>query len=143
MEDLPIMLSRCSVFTNEEIDIDRPIPVVPKSHDSALNEKQLIDYKDRRVRFLSWLLKFGKNPKKAEGYSPYTVYGTAYRTADFDLWLWEQKNGYKSPPESDDAAAYMDYLALSDKSRVMKGKAQGGRIVDFERIHSLECQDLL
>lgn len=44
MEDLPITLSRCNVFTNEEWDTERPIPVVPKSHDGALNEKQLVDY---------------------------------------------------------------------------------------------------
>jgi integrase len=126
MEDLPITLSRCNVFTNGELDTERSIPVVPKSHDGALNEKQLVDYKDRRVRFLSWLLKVGKSPEKATGYSPYTVYSTAYRTARFDLWLWEQKNEYKYPPQSDDAAAYMDWLAFSDQSQVMKGKAQEG-----------------
>ena len=47
--DLPITLSRCPVFTNGEIDTDRPIPVVPESHDFALTEKQLVDYRDRRV----------------------------------------------------------------------------------------------
>jgi integrase len=124
MEDLPITLSRCPEYTNGEIDTDRPIPVVPKSHDCVLTEKQLVDYKDSRVQFLSWLLNVGKTPEKAEGYSPYTVYSSAYRTARFDLWLWEQKNEYKHPPEADDAAAYMDYLAVSDKSQVEKGKAQ-------------------
>jgi integrase len=122
--DLPITLSRCPLFTNGDIDTDRPIPVVPKSHDYALTKKQLVDYKDRRVQFLSWLLKIGKHPDKAEGYSPYTVYGTAYRTAKSDLWLWEQKNEYKQPPDDEDAAAYMDYLAVSDKSQTVKGKAQ-------------------
>lgn len=34
------------------------------------------------------------------------------------------KNEYKHPPDSDDAAAYMDYLAVSDKSQPEKGKAQ-------------------
>ena len=73
MTDLPITLSRCPVFTNGNIDTDRPIPVVPKSHDGALIEKQLVDYRDRRVEFLSWLLNVGKRPDKAEGYSSYTV----------------------------------------------------------------------
>ena len=78
-----------------------------------MTERQLVDYRDRCVEFLSWLLNVGKRPGKAEGYSPYTVYGTAYRTARFDLWLWEQKNEYKHPPDDEDAAAYMDYLAVS------------------------------
>ena len=42
--DLPITLSRCPLFTNGDIDTDRPIPVVPKSHDCALTKKQLVDY---------------------------------------------------------------------------------------------------
>lgn len=126
MTDLPITLSRCPISPDSNEDRERPIQVVPKSHDGVLNEKQLVDYKDHRARFLSWLLKVGKYPEKAEGYSEYTVYSTAYRTARFDLWLWEQKNGYKYPPDSDDAAAYMDWIALSDKSQVMKGKAQEG-----------------
>jgi len=70
------------------------------------------------------LFNVGKNPDKAEGYSPYTIYSTAYHTANFDLWLWEQKNEYKYPPDDDDAAAYMDYLAVSDKSQTEKGKTQ-------------------
>jgi integrase len=122
--DLPIMLSRCPLFTKGDIDTDRHIPVVPKSHDGVLSEKQLVDYKDRRIEFLSWLFNVEKNPDKAEGYSPYTIYSTAYRTANFDLWLWEQKNEYKYPPDDDDAAAYMDYLAVSDKSQTEKGKTQ-------------------
>ena len=64
MKDLPIMLSRCDVFADGESGSERPIPVVPKSHDSALDEKQLLDYKDQRKKFRSWLLNFGKNPEK-------------------------------------------------------------------------------
>ena len=108
MNDLSIPLSRCPVSDTVELDPSRAIPVVPKTHDGVLNEKQLLDYKEQRAQFLSWLLKVGKRPVKAEGYSPYTVFSTAYRSARFDLWLWEQKGKYHYPPESDDAAAYMD-----------------------------------
>jgi hypothetical protein len=87
MEDLPITLSRCPEFTYGEIDYERRIPVVPKSHDSVLTEKQFVDYKDSRVRSPSCLFNAGKTPEKAEGYSPYTIYFTAYRTAKFDLWI--------------------------------------------------------
>jgi site-specific recombinase XerD len=122
--DLPITLSRCDVSIHSDFDPERSIPVVPKTHDGVLTEKQLVDYSDLREQFLSWLLKVGKNPEKAEGYSPYTVYSTASRTARFDLWLWEQRNEYYWPPESEDAAAYMEWLAFSDKSQTVKGKAQ-------------------
>lgn len=55
MTDLAIMPSRCPEFTNGETDTDRPIPVVPKSHDGVLMDKEPVDYLYRRVRFLSWL----------------------------------------------------------------------------------------
>ena len=118
------MLSRYPSFTKGEAEVEDRIPVVPQSHDGELTEKQLVDYKDTRLKFLSWLIHFGKDPEKAKGYSPYTVFSSAYRTARFDLWLWQQKNEYRNPPQPDDAAAYMDHLALSDKSQVEKGKAQ-------------------
>ena len=122
--ELPITLSRCPVSTKVDLDPGRAISVVPKTHDDALNERQLVDYRDQRMRFLSWLLQIGKSPEKAQGYSQYTVYSDAYRTARFDLWVWEQSGRYKWPPDADDAADYMDHLAMSDQSQVMKGKAQ-------------------
>jgi len=41
----------------------------------------------------------GKNPEKAEGYSDYTAYETAYRTARFDRWAWNREERYSIPPE--------------------------------------------
>jgi len=91
--------------------------VVPKSHDGALNEKQLVGLQRQESPIPVMAVEGWKVPEKATGYSPYTVYSTAYRTARFDLWLWEQKNEYKYPPQSDDAAAYMDWLAFSTRVR--------------------------
>lgn len=68
----------------------------------------------------------GKDPNKADGYSEYTVYSTAYRTARFDEWSWENRGEYHYPSTADDAAAYMDWLAFSDKGRTEKGKSQEG-----------------
>lgn len=66
-------LSRCTESVGVEIDLNRSIVVIPKTHDDVLTEKQLINYKEQRVKFLSWLLNVGENPSKAKGYSPHTV----------------------------------------------------------------------
>ncbi len=124
--DLPITLERCDVGFDGNLDPGRSIVVVPQSHDGELTEKQLVDYKDQRIQFLSWLLSVGKNPRKADGYAPYTVYSDAYRTARFDRWVWEQAGRYKYPPDAEDAHDFMEHLAYSDKGRVEKGKLQEG-----------------
>lgn len=126
MHELPLTLSRCPTFTSGKPDCERPIPVIPQSHDGELTDKQFIDYRDTRTQFLSWLLNIGKQPDKGEGYSPYTVYSTAYRTAEFDLYAWEQHGDYKYPLDATDADDYMEYLLYSDQSQTMKGKAQEG-----------------
>lgn len=64
----------------------------------------------------------GKNPTKAKGYSPYTVAGTADRTARFDLWRWEHPDGYYIPPTKEDAVAYMGEVATWDVAESTKGK---------------------
>jgi integrase len=123
-EDLPITLQRCVVSCTSKLDPGRKISVVPKTHDGVLNEKQLVDYRDQRARFLSWLLNVGKSPTKGEGYSAYTVYSTSYRTARFDKWVWQQRGEYHYPPDEADAQDFFEYLAFSDKGRVEKGKLQ-------------------
>lgn len=124
--DLPIGLENCGVKLNGDLDPGRSIPVVPQSHDHVLTERELVDYKAQRVKFLSWLLNVGKNPDRAEGYAEYTVYSTAYRTARFDKWLWEERGSYVYPPSKDDADDYLDYLAYSDVGQTEKGKLQEG-----------------
>ena len=79
--DLPIGLENCDVKLNGDLDPGRSIPVVPQSHDDVLTEKELVDYKAQRVKFLSWLLNVGKDPDRAKGYAEYTIYSTAYRTS--------------------------------------------------------------
>lgn len=98
--------------------------MVPKSHDDVLTDKQRVDYRAYREQFLTWLLKVGKNEEKAEGYSPYTVYATGYRTAAFDKWMWEEQDEYRIPPAQSDAEAYIGDVAFSDRSQSTKGKIQ-------------------
>lgn len=125
-EDLPRTLARCNVISHDEMEPNRSILIVVKSNEERLSEKQLLDYHEYRKRFLSWLLNIGKDPETADGYSPYTVYGTNYRTARFDRWVWDHRDGYHIPPTFEDAQAYLQELAYSDKSQTAKGKAQEG-----------------
>lgn len=87
--DLPIGLKRCDVSLNGDLDPGRSIPVVPKSHEGVLTEKELVDYKDQRVKFLSWLLNFGKSPDK--GNSVAFDVGTITFRAWFVIHLHPQK----------------------------------------------------
>ena len=120
----PNSLTDCDVIDPGEIDPGRSIVLVPKSHHSVTTEKQRVDYWNYRKQFLTWLLKVGKNEEKAEGYSPYTVYATGYRTAAFDKWVWQERGGYQIPPEQEDATAYIEEIAFSDRSQPTKGKIQ-------------------
>jgi hypothetical protein len=47
------------------------ITVVTEPSAELLNERQQIDYRNQREQCLEWLLVFGKDPKKAEGYAHY------------------------------------------------------------------------
>ena len=125
--ELPLTLSRCTETDGSVSDLNRGIMVIPETHESVLTDKQLINYKEHRTKFLSWLLNVGKDPERAEGYSPHTIYGTAYRTARFDKWRWEEFGGYSMPPTEEEAQAFVEWLAFDyDQSETAKGKLQEG-----------------
>ncbi|WP_202613823.1 hypothetical protein [Halostella pelagica] len=64
----------------------------------------------------------GKNPKKVKQYSPCTVSNTSNRTACFDKWAWENRGGYKTPPDEDDARVYIEQVTFRDVTESTKGK---------------------
>ena len=107
---------------DSDLEPNRPITIVPEPNEKLLREKELLDYYEYRKSILTWLLQFGKNPNKAEGYSPYTVYTSAINMARFDRWTWENNEGYTIPPTEEDAQTYMQEVALSDDSNTYKGK---------------------
>ncbi len=47
--------------------------VVTENSRDYLNQRQLVDYRSEREECFRWLLAYGKDPKKAEGYAPGTV----------------------------------------------------------------------
>ncbi|MGQ3327634.1 tyrosine-type recombinase/integrase [Halorubrum sp. FL23] len=123
--DKPNTLERYPGFDSDMMEPNNNITIVRKNQREFLREKAVVDYHDYRKKFLTYLLKMGKNPNKAKGYSPYTVCQTGHRTARFDLWVWENRGGYKAPPDQDDARAYMEQVAFRDVTESTKGKTLG------------------
>lgn len=112
---------RCDI----QIESGRTVKLVPGPNADQLNEMQLVDYREHRAAFIDWLLTKGKNPEKREGYSPYSVYGTAYRTARFDRWVWGEEGRYTIPPAPEHGDEYMDEnVAYRDVSTSTKGKTE-------------------
>lgn len=99
-------------------------PLVPEANERYINEKQLLDYRNHREKFIRWLLTFGKNPEEVEGYSQDTVKRTAYRCAKFDRWAWKQGDGYTVPLTHDAANSYLKHLAYQDCSDTHRHKTQ-------------------
>jgi len=116
---------RCAVdAANDKMEPDKEIRILPEPNEEYLTAKELVDYREYRTTFLSYLIRMGKNPKKAEGYSPYSVLATAHRTARFDLCAWKEKGGYQVPPTKEDAEEYMEEVAFRDVAEGTKGKIQ-------------------
>jgi len=121
----PNTLKRCDGFDSDMMEPNRTITIVRKGQREFLTKKAVVDYYEYRKPFLTYLLRMGKNPEKAKGYSPYTVSNTANRTARFDKWVWENRGGYKTPPDEEDAKAYMEKVAFRDVTESTKGKTLG------------------
>ena len=88
----------CDNRIDADLDPGRNIKIVPSANRDQLRDKQIVDYHSYHESFLKWLLHMGKNPEKAIGYSPYTVYESGYRSAAFDRWVWEKEGKYRLPP---------------------------------------------
>jgi hypothetical protein len=95
------------------------ITVVPEPSAELLNERQQIDYRNQREQCLEWLLVFGKDPKKAEGYARTTVKNRAHRMDQFYRWVWDQ-DGYTTNVTHDHADSYLRWLAKQEYSNAHK-----------------------
>lgn len=118
----PNNLARYPVGAELDLEPNRNILIVPERTAERLSDKEYVDYHEYRKAFLTWLLQFGKNPKKAEGYAPQTVVNTGYRASAFDRWTWNKHDSYVAPPSEDDAREYLREIALDDTSNSTKGK---------------------
>lgn len=100
------------------------ITLVTEPAGEYLNQKQLVDYRSEREECLSWLLTFGKDPKKAEGYALGTVKPRAYRMDQFYRWTWKQEGGYTARILQDYADSWMRHLAQEDYSSTHQTNCQ-------------------
>lgn len=97
------------------------IPITTEPSEEYLNERQRVDYLEHREDFLEWLYVFGKDPKRAEGYSAATVKTTAYKTDATLRWLWERE-GYTTDLTHSHADSFVRELAGTDYSNSHKAK---------------------
>lgn len=113
--------TRCDI----QIEPGRTITLVPEPNERIINDQQRADYRDHRHRFVRWLMERGKNQKKHEGYSPYTVYETANRCARLDRWVWDHEDRYTIPPAPGHATAYIENDVIPrDVTNSTKGKVE-------------------
>ena len=92
------------------IDLDE-FSVVMEVSESYLNQRQLLEYRFEREECLRWLLAFGKNPDKVEGYAKRTIKPRVYRLGRFYRFVWEREGGHTVNLTHDHADAWMDHLA--------------------------------
>jgi len=64
------------------------LPVVTNPSEKHLNPRQLQNYRTQRENCFTWLLTFGKDPEKADGYAFETVKNRGYRMDMFYRWVW-------------------------------------------------------
>lgn len=106
------------------------IAVVPEPSAELLNERQQIDYRQHREQCLEWLLAFGKNPEKAEGYAHATVKGRSHRMDQFYHWVWHQ-HGYTTNVTHEHADAWLKHLATQEFSNAHKSNCRKALLMLF------------
>jgi integrase len=100
------------------------IILLPEPSRAVLSERQQTDYIDHRETMIEWLLVFGKNPDKAEGYARATTKNTAERLDAFYRWVWAEYDGYTTSISHDHANAYMKEIARRDEGNYSRNNTQ-------------------
>ena len=125
-------------MTHKDTQIPDTIKIVPETTKDQLNQRQLLDYTNHREKLISWLLHVGKNPEKAEGYSPQTLKYRCYRIDRFYRWVWEEEDRYTTEVTTSHADDFMEELAYSDYSNTHKDNCQKALKMLFKwRSHEL------
>ena len=100
------------------------ITLVPTDATDRLNERQWTDYREHRESLVNWMLNFGKNPDKADGYAFDTVRRRSHDLDKFYRWVWDDRDGYTTQMTHDDADAYSRHLVYEDYSDSHKHNTQ-------------------
>ncbi|WP_135806162.1 tyrosine-type recombinase/integrase [Halorussus marinus] len=108
---------------SEEAPKVEGITVVNAPTREVLNDRQFVDYEEYKTNLVRWLLHFGKNPDKAEGYAPATVRQVAQKTDKFFRWHWDRQEGYTTSVTPEDADEYIQHLIYSEEDYSNSHKA--------------------
>ncbi|WP_265112012.1 tyrosine-type recombinase/integrase [Halosolutus halophilus] len=111
------------------------VSVVPEPSAAQLNERQVIDYRTEREHCLEWLLTFGKNPKRADGYAHSTVKNRASRMDQHYRWVWEQEGRYTTDLTHEHADGYLEYLARQETSNAHKSACRKALMMLYKWRH--------
>ncbi|MFP8888515.1 tyrosine-type recombinase/integrase [Natrialbaceae archaeon A-CW2] len=90
--------------------------LVPGPTEDRLGERQFVDYRTERADMVKWLLTFGIEPQKANGYAESTVKNRIYRMDQFCRFVWDQEGQYTTAVTHDHADAWMQELAYAECS---------------------------
>jgi len=95
------------------------ITVITEPTEEELAERQISDYRGHREKFIKWVLNFGKDPERGEGYAEATADIRCARVDKFYRWVWEQEDGYTTRISHEHADTY--YLPLCSRPVRRKG----------------------
>lgn len=122
-------------LSDEAINTLEGVKLIPNPTEQLLNERQYLDYRSERHNCLEWLLVFGKNPEKAEGYAKTTVSNRAYRMDQFYRWVWETEGRYTSNITLAHADKYLHYLAGIEASNAHKNTCIKAVMMLYKWLH--------
>lgn len=111
------------------------LSIVPEPSADVLNQRQIIDYRSQREDCLEWLLTFGKDPERAEGYAFQTVRNRASRMDAFYRWVWEYEGRYTASLTHDHGDEWLRHLARHDKSNAHKDNCRKAAQMLFKWRH--------
>jgi len=100
------------------------IRVIPEPTQKRLNQRQLEDYREHRRAMIKWILTFGKDPEKVEGYAFDTARQRSYKIDQFYRWVWDQEDGYTLAVTTEHADQYSKELAFEETSQTHKAAVQ-------------------
>ena len=100
------------------------ITVVTEPSQECLNQRQVVDYRSKRESCLKWLLTFGKDPDRVDGYARETVRSRGSRMDRFYRWVWNEEERYVADPTHDHADKFLQQLAYEDRSNADRSNYQ-------------------
>jgi len=125
------------------VDLDG-ITLVTEPAAEMLNQRQQLDYEAIRKDCLEWLLVFGLDQKRGDGYAYQTVKPRSHRMDAFYRWVWDAEGRYTTDVTHEHADNWMRHLAGEDTSNAHKANCQKAVKMLFkwrEYNHGMETWD--